>query len=177
MSLGNILANTEHHNHVQRIIPIASPAAGNEWSITVPGGSIWSPIGITYRLVCSAAAANRVSTVAFTDGSTTFGQCSPSVLQVATQSFRYSLWRGLGQGSVSAGASIQVASLPELWLPSGFTIASLTSAIDVADQYSAVALIVEEILVQPPGVKQHRDFLNQFMLALTSAENEGWYAP
>src|SRR6516162_1693189 len=49
----------------KRPVAITTPAAGANWTVTVPGGRMWRPIAINATLVTSAAVANRIPGIQF----------------------------------------------------------------------------------------------------------------
>jgi hypothetical protein len=108
---------------------------------------MWRPIAINATLVTSAAVANRIPGIQFQIyGVTTYvNDNSTAITASTTRTLVYQ------QGSVMV-PTLQfttfnvVCFLPQ-FLPPGSVINSLTGAIDVADQYSNINAIVEEVTV------------------------------
>lgn len=84
------------------------------------------------------------------------------------------VWRVVLANNVTAGQTVQVTytgqteniagldpalfaavPMPDLWLEPGDTIGSVTSAVDVADQYSALTLFVEESWIVNADIRDH----------------------
>lgn len=111
------------------------PAAGAEWSQTVPAGESWQLTSIRFSLVTSAVVANRIPSIVFDNGVTVVGRYATAASQAASLTTTYT-------GSVDTPSSALlgtevVIAIPRMILPSGYRIRSLTTAIDVADDYSA----------------------------------------
>jgi len=126
-----------------RAINQGNPAAGANWSVTVPNGARWLIQSVESRLVTSAAVANRIPHIVITDGAGDELFNSPaSAAQAASLTVRYSACGGV-QAAVNDGAAIvpipDVASMLQGW-----TIGVTTTAIDVADQWSNIWLNLVE---------------------------------
>ena len=133
-----------------RVVTNPAPAAGANWTITVPAKVHWRVISLRTALVTSAAAANRVAQLVVDDGPTntnTMFSMVPSVVQTATQTTIYNWAGGLApRNLVLAGSSIQQFSeLPiGLEVMAGWRIRVSTTAIDATDAWSAQVMLVEE---------------------------------
>lgn len=129
------------------VVVVAAPAAGVELSAVVPAGVNWLVRSLRYSLTTSAAVANRFSTVVFQDGiGNTFAQIPAGGTQAASLTFTYTLANGL---PVSVQNNISTTGLPtECRMPGGWAIKTLTSAIQAADQYSAMVLELETFTAQ-----------------------------
>lgn len=127
-----------------KAVNVATPGAGAEFSLSGPGQGLWRVLSLRARLVASAAVATRVPTllVGTSDGTVAQLVGTGSVAAGATAD-----WSGFcGSVNVAGATAVHQWQFPTdgvLLLP-GFTLSSLTAAIDVADQYSLVrALVVE----------------------------------
>lgn len=130
---------------VKRAVPVPQPAAGAEWTVTVPGGRQWRIIGGAAQLVASAAVANRRPGLALGDESSTVAR-TVSALQV--QAGATALLGYLPDSGVTAPPGADTVGLVpawDAWLPGGFVISSLTVGLQAGDQYGLVALMVEEL--------------------------------
>jgi hypothetical protein len=134
---------------VRRVIVVPKPAASADWSMTVPGGVVWSVKAIVATLATSATVANRAAAISMTDGTTEFYRGAAGAVQAASKTFRYS-WSPTE--SPSATGSVVNADIPDVVLPSGYAIGSSTELIDTTDQWSAIALCVVETVVQDGAV-------------------------
>ncbi|HET9765263.1 MAG TPA: hypothetical protein VFS60_00365 [Thermoanaerobaculia bacterium] len=136
---------------VPRVVTVSTPNAGAEFSQRVTGGSIWLLHSVRATLVTAAAVANRLPALTFSDGSTTWATLPTSIAVTATSTTTVS-WLA-DPGGVGTLAGGLVGPLPG-WpcaLPPGTLIASLTAAIQAADQYSQVALYCYEVTAEPVG--------------------------
>lgn len=142
---------------IPRIIPVTNPSAGAEWLATVPGGAVWIVQNIFYTLVSSAVVATRVSNLRWTDGSMEIGRLSCSVTQPASNTLKYTWWKSLGSVNTAGGGGFASISLPKVYMFPGWTVGTITSAIDVGDQYSAVSVYALEVEERPYDVEMLRD--------------------
>lgn len=127
-----------------RPVQIPSPAAGADFTVTAPGQGIWRVVGLTAVLTTSAAVANRIPSLVINGSDGRLAQL------VGTASLAASLaatW-GTFPGAVAVAGAVSLHQWPMptdgvVLLP-GFSLASLTAAIDAADQWSLIrALVVE----------------------------------
>ncbi len=113
----------------------SDPAAGAEWSQTVPAGESWQLSTIRYSLTTSAVAGNRLTSITFDNGTTVFARYPSTQTEPASTTNTYT-------GSVDVASSGALGteiliSLPRIIIPSGYRIRSLTTLLDPADDYSA----------------------------------------
>lgn len=128
-----------------KAVPVASPAAGQEWSVTVPGGVVWYAASVVATLTASAAVATRQIRLTVADGTTLFCRIPSASSITAGQQALLNWLAGAGY-SLNAGTGIgQLNTLPPFPMPGGTVIASLTAGIDAGDQWSAIALYVIEL--------------------------------
>ena len=128
-----------------RAIAIAQPLAGVDVVATVPQGSRWRVQCLQAQLVSSAAIANRVAHLVITDGQ------GNTVYNFPAQGNQLAGTTGIytaGSGVVAvAFDGVTVMVVPEnTLLLRNWTIGFKTSLLDGADQWSKLALIVEEWL-------------------------------
>lgn len=170
--LAHALARGSTFERVLRVVPITTPAAGADLSIVVPGGSVWIPRALTATLTTSAAVANRSTMVQLTDGTAVLFTLPTGLAHAASLAARYSWVNGNDflVGSV-AGGNI-TSDLPDMALPAGYTITTVTTLVDVADQWSKAFLWVEEILSMPQGVHEVNEAGVQARLIGTSLAAE-----
>jgi len=125
---------------------IASPAAGANFSMTVPTNTMWHLMALQFTLTASAAVANRFFEVTFDNGVSTFLTVANSGALTASQ---------VGVGVVSDGAALagagalvfQLNVSPTMRLMAGYRIQSAIQNLQAADQISAVVGLVEEWLL------------------------------
>jgi hypothetical protein len=138
-----------------RTIQVAKPAAGAEFTQTVPGQSTWALVAICAQLVTSGAAANRVPSLTFTDGTNTVAQVPTGAALTATLTSRIT-WMadGASTSTTLLGTSL-IVNTPKLILSPGWVISSNTAAIDTADQYQNIVLTVIESLTGDKFFEAH----------------------
>jgi hypothetical protein len=140
------LASDNANDPVLRIIRATQPAAGADWTQTVPGQSTWALVSVCAQLVTSSAVANRVPVLKVTDGTNTIAQIPEPVSLTASLTTTVT-WMADGATTSTAitGASV-IVNTPKLILPPGFVLSSVTSLIDTGDQWQNVNVTVVEVL-------------------------------
>jgi len=128
-----------------RVVTVANPAAGADWSETVPAGVTWQLLAVNATLTTSSAVANRDVTLVATDASSdVLWQSSPGLNQGASTALGYAFFQG---NSIAASLVAYLATLPiAMRLLAGFIIKTSTANIQAADQWSAIVLTVEEFI-------------------------------
>ncbi len=133
---------------LRRTVLVPNPAAGVDWSVAVPGGKLWVVDSITAVLATSAVVANRFANLIVSDGSADVFSLPPNAAQAA------SLARTLSWVSTYSGPSTFTNGnrwsngFPSWYLDGGYTIRTVTQAIDAGDQWSAIALVVDQYEVR-----------------------------
>lgn len=129
-------------------VPVADPAAGADWSVTVPAGVTWELLSFHTRLATSAAVANRFPSWLVKDPD---GNEWQRIVQfsaaTAGQTEAISGVSGFGD-HVTGGTTIMPMQTPPIVMPSGHKLVGGTSSIDVADQYSQTIVTVREWSIQ-----------------------------
>ena len=123
----------------------ASPAAGADWVFTAPYAGRWRILSGYFTLTTSAAATARIVNVETRDAAgTATGLYNPPSTQPASTMYYY------GLNPSAAGQSnppfMNISAPAEIVLEGGDTLRSITSNLDSGDQFSNVALRVEEWL-------------------------------
>lgn len=128
-----------------RVITVPNPAVGAEWSLTVPAGVNWFVLGITALFTTSAAVATREPAFVFTDGAAHIVGLTSAFTITASVSF--TLVANVGVIPFSQSTIFGNPQVPfDLRLLAGWTVGSNTNLIDVADQWSAIVVTVEEFI-------------------------------
>lgn len=127
-----------------KAVQVATPAAGAEFVITGPGQGIWRVIALRAVLTTSATVATRIPGLTYGTSDGLVGHTAG--LGTVAASLAAS-WSGFAGSPNTAGAGVvhqwAVPTDGYLLLP-GWTLSSLTAAIDATDQWSLVrALVVE----------------------------------
>lgn len=130
---------------VPRIVTVASPAAGADWSVNVPGGMVWQVQAIAATLVTSVVVANRFAALLVGDGTTTPIRLGGAPAIVASLTTRFCWLRDYGHSITASNPSGITIAWPVIPILGGWTISSSTLAIDVGDQWSAISLFVFEV--------------------------------
>lgn len=120
----------------------ANPAAGAQFSISVPPANNWILRSMRFQLITSAAVANRSVVLRIDDGNNNvFADIPAGPVQAASLNITYTLAPGLILQAVGAFVS---AGLPqEFRLAQSWRIRSITANMDVADQFSGIGLDTE----------------------------------
>lgn len=130
-----------------RSIQVTSPAAGAEWSQTVPTNARWEVVSVFAQLTTSAAVANRLARLVMDDGANFLNQVPGLSAQTAGTVIGY-CW-GDGQGGPIIANDTVAFSGPfanDCYLSSGFRIRSLTGGLQAADQWGSINFLVREWL-------------------------------
>ena len=135
-------------NRVTKVI--ATPNAGADFSFTSEGSELLIPVALTAVFTASAAVATRQSRIQISNSDGTIAIVAASNTVVASTVARYSFMRGFGAGLLGATSLANSFPFPDMVLMPGETIASVTTAIDAADQWSAVRLTCLRIYAMSP---------------------------
>jgi hypothetical protein len=125
--------------------PVPTPAPGVNWSRTNDSGGTWLVRSIMFRFVTAAAAANRIVSVVATSAEDRWFLTTSGLAQAATLTADYSAFPGAAPTVALGPAGLLALPDDGLWLPPGHVIASEVSAIQAADQLSAIVLTVIEM--------------------------------
>lgn len=125
-----------------KVVSGSDPAAGAEVSDTVPAGKAWRVISVLVALVTSATVATRRTHLVIDDGTTTFYRRGSNATQAASLTQNY-LFCGEGP-EASARGTFVADPLPQIDLPAGARIKTVTENIQAGDDYGAPQYYVEE---------------------------------
>lgn len=126
-----------------RSIAVADPAAGAEWSQTVPTNARWRVLGVDAALVTDATVANREAVLTIDDGASIVAEIAAGTAQAASLTRRYSFARGVQRGGPAASTIIN-APIPDAILMGGYRIRSVTTNLQAGDNWGAPQLWVEQ---------------------------------
>lgn len=127
-----------------RSIQVAQPAAGAEWSVTVPAGQVWRLLMAFSQFTASGTVANRFpGQLKITDGVNILGQICHSVSVAAGGIVFVTLARGIPIAPANNNSNILLALPDAVVLPPGSIISTTTNGIQTGDQYSIISLLVE----------------------------------
>lgn len=128
-----------------RTVQVPAPAAGADWSLAVPAGSVYGLISVQASLTTSATVADRAPRLQLTDGDAIYLDLPPQAVQAASLTGRFAWVQGM---STYGSAGGQVVGMPALLLQPGWTLGTSTDNIDTTDQWSAVELLILETVVR-----------------------------
>lgn len=148
------VAQPTYYEKTAQIVKVANPAAGAQFVVTVPGDQAWKVHAVTAVLTASAAVATRDVALLADDQSTTFLAAGVGPTQTAGQVATYSWARSLSTSTGLITGGVISAGFPDLVLPPGYRLRSTVVAMDVADQWSSIALYVEALDTLPFGKRQ-----------------------
>lgn len=127
-----------------RSISGTQPGVGLEVSETCPTGARWSLLAFEADLVTSAAVANRVVQLTIDDGAAIFARVSVNQNETASHTWRNSFQLGVPQTFDGTRFIVTTPLGCDLQIPAGGRIRTVTTAIDVADQYAVPQYLVRE---------------------------------
>jgi hypothetical protein len=142
---GRITAPTEGPGGLTEV-PVTSPAAGADWTLAIPTNALWRVMSIFSILVASGAAGNRVPMIRFNfAGGARFFRTGTTVPIIANANL--AVVAGPGNAFVGDATNTLELSFPAgLKVRAGDAIASETAGLLAGDQYSAIAVRVEDYL-------------------------------
>lgn len=125
--------------------PVPAPPAGQEWVLKPTGRGGILVRNLTFRFTASAAVANRLPTIVATGSDGVFWREEAPAVVAAAGIVRYQAYDG-DIPHVGGGGLVTLGwPAGGLWLPQGFTLGSLTTLLDVADQYDQVNAYIQEL--------------------------------
>lgn len=160
----------------RRVVVIANPAAQGEITITVPGQEIWVVESLAFRLVADATVATRVTSLAVDDGGVEFLRSITGFSHTAGLTMEYCAFRGSGTFGSSDGKTVMPWPSGDVGLSPGMRIKTVTSNLQVGDQFSRIRLLVMAYPTGPrvtvtPGVNavvEPRDGTDQVFPSYTT---------
>jgi len=130
---------------VLRSITGTDPAANVEISESVPTNARWRLLALLATLVTDANAANRDVALTIDDGTTVVGRFPAAQNDVASQTTRF-LWTSGGARIAIAQDRTIVIPIPDVWIPDGYRFKTVTTGLQVTDNWGPPQLWVEELI-------------------------------
>lgn len=130
-------------------IKVPKPAVGKNWVMVAPPNFLTRVVAVRFPFVTSAQAAERVFAYRMTDGvGGNFAEVEDTAVIEAGQVSALTLATGL---SVITGVKNQqdILALPEITLPSEFTIEGVTRGLQTEDQFGEGVALVEQFEPDP----------------------------
>lgn len=132
----------------QDVLPITTPAAGVDATLTVDGTWLIRPLAIVGRLVTSAVAGNRFLEVRYADGNgSVIAAEGIPVAIAASQTVVFGFNLGRGQGQYLAAASA-FGPLPAVVLEPGRIVSVHIVGADVGDQLDRLFITADRFSTQ-----------------------------
>lgn len=123
------------------VVQGTAPAAGSGFAVTNPGRAGWILVAVLFRLVASAAVANRVVTVDYDDGNGLhFLSHAANALVTAGQTRDHVFSAAIGSAYSNGGNDLFAPLFPWLSDP-GRALQINVANMDVADQLSNIVLV------------------------------------
>lgn len=141
-------------SHVLQAIKVPAPAAGADFTFTVPGDRALRIVSVTAQLVTSAAVANRGAALVITapEGVVITVE-QPAVITAGLTTLL--CWGSGVSGDATALVNGRLtAGIGEYELPPGYVVSTATAALDAADQWGSIIIWAEVRLTQPATTHQ-----------------------
>jgi len=140
--------------YTYEVRPVAAPAVGTDFQITVNDGGVWRVHAIVATLTASAVAGNRFPQLRIDDQSTRSMLLPAGAATIANGVTTYSWLLGFPVTMAAAEGGLVVAPLVEHVLHQGWRFGPVTVARDAGDQWSNVSITIERILTPPHTITQ-----------------------
>jgi len=127
-----------------RSITGTTPGAGVDITETVPTGARWELLAFRFQLVTSVTVATRVVRLTLDDGTNVYFDANANVGQAASLTQIYDASQGLFVAQSVANIQVPISLPINLRMGAGHRIRTVSSALQVGDQYSAVQYLVRE---------------------------------
>jgi hypothetical protein len=141
---------------VRRVVMVANPGAGADWSVTVPGGHQWRLIGGAGVFTTSAVVANRFSALQVSDSDGVFYFNGSTSAQAASLAITTVYVPSTALFPASLFGPRNLVPFSPTWLRPGDILAASTFAIDVGDQWTSVRLRVEDCIYDNTALTDKR---------------------
>jgi len=138
---------------VQRFpVVVSAPTPGAEFSIAIGGSNLSVPglgayriLSLTFQFVSSATVATRSFALVMDDQTTTYLQVGAPGSQAASLTEQYAAFEGSTGGGANGPVNHFAWPTPAAVLYPGHRLRSVTTNIQIGDQYSNIAMLVEEL--------------------------------
>lgn len=128
-----------------RAVTGTDPAAGVEISETVPTNARWRLLSLLAALVTDATVANREAALVVDDGTNNQVRAPAGVNHAASLTRTYNFHPWANRFTIAQDATI-TPPIPDLWLPGGFRIQTITTNLQAGDNWGAPQLLIEELI-------------------------------
>jgi hypothetical protein len=125
-----------------KVIPISNPKVGQEWIYTHSGPSWFVIASAVAFFTTSAVVANRGVNIQVKYTGILCGAFASVLQQTASQTLNYTI--SPASQSIASSGLVPIVIPDSYVIKDAMTIGTVTSSIDVGDQWSAIALYVYE---------------------------------
>lgn len=131
----------------KRLLRVTPPAAGNDWSLTVPGGQMYRLLIGTALLNTSTTAGNRFFGfhILSPDGFVTYGVPNAQTFSTISSQSNHHYAISDSLTIITAGASA-LLPVPNMWLPEGWQYGSESFPL-AGDTWASIQLLIETVNV------------------------------
>lgn len=145
MSLLRQLASDDPTDPVLRVVSVADPGAGADFTFTVPGASTWELLALTAQIVTDGTAQNRTPGLRVTDGTDTIMKLPIGVAITTGLTVQVSWVAGACFTNTTLVGNTLGVAMPRMILPPGFTFGPVTGLLHSGDQWSTCRATVIEV--------------------------------
>lgn len=146
---------------VRRVVNFAAPNAGADIAVRVPGGRLWRILTGFVTFTASAAVANRFPRLQLVDSTGPMWEGGDPTAVAAGGVRRYGIAAGVSQSAGQASPAPNLLAIPFVHLHGDQQFVTSTAALDVADQWSALRLLVEEFYFDDAELAELEDELHE----------------
>lgn len=139
---------------VRRVFTNPEPAAGTNWSITVPAGvQWWVTAGFVPFTTDSVVGTRFVQVVLNVDGLNVW-EAQAVAGQAASNGWAYNFTSTAAPQEATGDSNKAIICLPTGYLPSGATLMSAVASMDPGDQWGIGNWWIEEVYVTDPQLSE-----------------------
>lgn len=128
----------------QQVVTVSNPAAGSNWSYTVPVGSVWALEAVNYAISTSGTVSNRLPRVRVVRGANTIYVAVGAAVTAASSSAT-NFW---AKGSVSSTTTTTSQTMPIMDCPTliaGDVIDSHCLNLAAGDTLTSITLVFSNV--------------------------------
>lgn len=135
-----------------RVLTVANPAVATDWEIKAPGKTWLRIVSLVARLVSDANVANRGVIFQADDGERTWWMQPAASLVTANSTVDFALNTSTTHNAITQGVVTEPLPHAGLLLAPGHRLRPITGSIQVGDQWSRVAALVDETPSDEPYI-------------------------
>lgn len=132
-----------------RLVTIANPTVGTDWRHTSPGQGIQRILAIRALFTAAAVAVTRLPALVLSDGSDDLASVPANAGVTTGLATVFSTFPGSISAGVAAGPQLWAAPTDGWLLLPGYSLRTVTAAIDPGDQWSAIRIWLAEYPTGP----------------------------